>query len=524
MADEDNRNRMETPSKPVSYTQVLAAHNLKCICVIPKDSQKRFYDTFYYKSSEKDKLWMIFADNFDSDVFGKLHFDVQNEMFKTLKDKPKTIHHLRCICDMPIENQKIFYDTLFHNKTEKESIWMNFAGNLDPDLFRKLHFDIQNDMFQTLKDKPEIIAKLLKNIRIDRFRCFQMLDCDRQLDQFVQNAINACNARSSSHFLNRMYMLCLLNLAKRHINQENRLTLTRACNVLYRDRPKEDLDKIMQADGHMRVLPKNSGYPIRGDPYSPINHKLEVFRPKGLFFASSVSKDDTPRKTSPYGDFRLSIPIKELLDHVNNGRIYFADFYSMGGLFQYVTLVVTKPSSAQTVQDVPVDKWCSNNLIRLSTTGQKLAKLSPDVQSGPEQSNPFLFYDTSARRWMTCAGVWVHVFYTEDIDISSESLDRMGATISPMEIPEKPRNQWKPREDRFQYDVRGFGFDSPVYDNPGHGYGYPGYGRTGYCYPGYRCTGYGYSGYGSTGNGYPRYSSPGRGKSGYKMVDEKLTY
>ena len=90
-------------------------------------------------------------------------------------------------------------------------------------------------------------------------------------------------------------------------------------------------------------------------------------------------------------------------------------------------------------------EWCSNNLIRLSTTGRKLATLSPDVESGPEQTNPFVFYDTSARRWMTCGGVWLHVFYTEDIDISDEELAKMGATLAPMECPEKPFKYLKRR-------------------------------------------------------------------------------
>ena len=78
---------------------------------------------------------------------------------------------------------------------------------------------------------------------------------------------------------------------------------------------------------------------------------------------------------------------------------------------------------------VSIDEWCSNNLIRLSTR-EKLATLSADAESRSEQINPFLFYDTSAQQWMTCGGVWVHVFYTEDIDISPESLQQMGAEVT----------------------------------------------------------------------------------------------
>ena len=473
----------------------------------------------------------------------------------------EALHKLQIISKAPKLCQKLLYDDIFYNAGKKHKLWMMFVDNFYRATFVRLHVDIQEDMFRMFKDKPDNIVSVLNHLETDdRYRCFQMLESDQLLESLVRNTLHERSVNPACHFLNRMYLLCLLTLAKSHLNEENRLMFTQECNVLYRNKPKWYFDKILNGKKCMRVYPKVTvnGQGAQGDPYSPINHEKEGFRPRGLFFASSVGKDGTPCKTSPYGNTRLSIPIEELIN-VNEDSIYFADFYCRGGRYHYVTLLVTKLGSTKKVQKIPINKWCSNNLIRLSTTGQDLSELSTDLEPCSEQQNPFLFYDEYTERWMTCGGVWLHVFYTEDIDISPESLDKMGATISPTEIPEKPRNQWKPREDRFHYDVRGFGFDSPVYDHPGHGYamydhpehgyamydhpghgyamydhpghgyamyghpghgyGYPGYGRTGYYYPGYSCTGYGYSGYGSTGYGYPRYSSPGRGKSGYKMAD-----
>ena len=172
----------------------------------------------------------------------------------------------------------------------------------------------------------------------------------------------------------------LLQMAQSYVNtpQEDFYLIT----WFYRNKPRHYFDKILAADGVMRMYMKDKG----GDPRSHINGKLE-----GLFFATHVDwLTGQPPNRSPFGDTRLSIPASEILD--DDVRIYFADFYCKQlGRPHYVTLVVTRPYSI-------ADRFCDRKLIRLD-----------------KYNNDFLRKDmhgVSVRR-----KVLVEVLYTEDIDV-----------------------------------------------------------------------------------------------------------
>ena len=133
---------------------------------------------------------------------------------------------MRSIYSLPKVYQKHLYDTLFDEIDKKEKLWATFVLKFDSEVFDDLHRDIQEDMFKTLHQ-----------------RFYRILDY-WHVKRIIQDSIDECNETTSSHFLNRTYLLCLLTLAKRHLKTNNRLKYTKPCNVLYRNKPQSYFYKI----------------------------------------------------------------------------------------------------------------------------------------------------------------------------------------------------------------------------------------------------------------------------------------
>ena len=132
------------------------------------------------------------------------------------------------------------------------------------------------------------------------------------------------------------------------------------CNLLYRNRPREYFDAILQNNkGIMKPVMKNRG----GDPRNPINNKLEA-----VFFTASVrrgSTDGEPIEKSPYGPSRFQASIEYLIDPYKY-NLYFADFYCSGSNYHYISLVVAEvDSEADDIcySNLPLLKWDNNEFL-----------------------------------------------------------------------------------------------------------------------------------------------------------------
>jgi len=156
------------------------------------------------------------------------------------------------------------------------------------------------------------------------------------------------------------------------------------CEYLYRNKPKKYFDVCGDI---MKIYLKDAS----GDLRSPINGEIY-----GLFFLANVNREGQPLTSSPFGDKRILICIKEVLRLTPN--MFFADFYCMRNkqdkkVTHYVTIVLTRPRSS-------ADQFCNRCLPRL------------DVNC-----NPFL-YKEADHIWVSKA-VFVEVFVTEDLDVTN---------------------------------------------------------------------------------------------------------
>ena len=168
-----------------------------------------------------------------------------------------------------------------------------------------------------------------------------------------------------------------------------------ACKIFYRNKSPQYFDQCQKKDNIMKMYLKDNN----GDPRSPINGRI-----KGLFFATGVDQDTgQPTNWSHFGAKRVSIPSKTML--MTNSNLYFADFYcKCDSKAHYVTLVLTKPGSK-------TDGFCEKNLI------------SVDIGN-----NDFL-YHSSENEVRVTNKVWVEVFYTEDVDLSSLEIPMKRVTV-----------------------------------------------------------------------------------------------
>ncbi|ESO05637.1 hypothetical protein HELRODRAFT_171296 [Helobdella robusta] len=185
----------------------------------------------------------------------------------------------------------------------------------------------------------------------------------------------------------------LMNRATPHY-QTGRLVL---CKYLYRNKPLKYFEDIVnKRSSIMKTYVKDNS----GDPRNPINGKLN-----GLFFLASVNKGSLtgePKKTSQFGNTRLTVPVNILFD-VHNCKLYFTDFFCMRGKEHFVTLVLTLENSE-------ADRFCQEKLIPLNVF-----------------NNPFLMYDlhSASFRVPDCKIFTVEVFYTENVNLHSGKITKV---------------------------------------------------------------------------------------------------
>ncbi|XP_067675479.1 phytanoyl-CoA hydroxylase-interacting protein-like [Haliotis asinina] len=185
------------------------------------------------------------------------------------------------------------------------------------------------------------------------------------------------------------YLLKLLEKANKHCFGGVSETVLH----LYRNKPSAYFDDIQSNKGNlMEKYLKDNG----GDPYCPLNGRLE-----GLFFGVTLRGGALPQM-SPFGDTRVILPLHSVFD--DSAKLYFADFFCMpvGANTHYVVLVITKDGSES-------DRFCE----------QELIKLDP-------YNNRFLSKHGGRYQTLSRQGLWVEVFYTEHVDISSLLLTRTG--------------------------------------------------------------------------------------------------
>ncbi|XP_046574906.1 phytanoyl-CoA hydroxylase-interacting protein-like isoform X2 [Haliotis rubra] len=178
---------------------------------------------------------------------------------------------------------------------------------------------------------------------------------------------------------------------------------------LYRNKPSAYFDNIQTNRANlMEKYLKDKG----GDPRCPINGRLE-----GLFFGVTL-RDGALPSWSPFGDTRVILPLSSVFD--DSAKLYFADFFCMpgGADTHYVVLVITKDGSVS-------DRFCEQELIKLDPYNNRFLSRHGDR------------YQTLSRQQL-----WVEVFYTEHVDISSLVLTRtgvLGIGHSLGGIPKDPR-------------------------------------------------------------------------------------
>ena len=158
------------------------------------------------------------------------------------------------------------------------------------------------------------------------------------------------------------------------------------CHSFYRNKHPDYFEKIHYfQNGIMDMHVKDH----HGDQANPINGQLP-----GIFFGVSVDrKTGFPPLTSKFGTIRLSIQAEIFLN--SNTNLYFSDFYCVNKA-HYVLLVITKIYSN-------ADMFCNQHLVRLD-----------------KYNNPFLWIERGPiPRVMVTSGIWLEVFWTENVDIKS---------------------------------------------------------------------------------------------------------
>jgi len=181
----------------------------------------------------------------------------------------------------------------------------------------------------------------------------------------------------------------LKDAASEHLHEiaylQERFTTYAPCTWFYRNKPISYFKKVRVNGGVMKTLLKDAS----GDERSPINGEIS-----GLFFLTNVGYKGEPFTMSPFGDTRLLVDARAMLDFAPN--VYFADFYCMNGNNHYVTLVLARPGSV-------ANQLCKERLIKLTLTDQ--------------QYNPFIFVSDGQLKVLEGKQLIVEVFFTENLDI-----------------------------------------------------------------------------------------------------------
>ncbi|KAK6051706.1 hypothetical protein COOONC_10791 [Cooperia oncophora] len=139
-----------------------------------------------------------------------------------------------------------------------------------------------------------------------------------------------------------------------------------------------------------------------GQPANRINGIIS-----GLFFSARVYADGSLPTQSPFGNVRMMVPPNALLDPTIN-NFYFADFYC-NYYTHYVTVVICRKGSE-------TDSYCY----------MKLHQMDPE-------DNPFLTVSAPrhghyAPTYFVNSGVWVEIYYTEDVPLWLGRFDSIQTT------------------------------------------------------------------------------------------------
>ncbi len=166
---------------------------------------------------------------------------------------------------------------------------------------------------------------------------------------------------------------------------------------MYRNKPFQYFNDIIQNKGCIMHKYKKD---FNGDPGSPINGAID-----GLFFHIWLDRTGNPFRQSPYGDVRISLPLK---DYIIPGfhNVYFADFWCHN-IQHYVTLVVTERGSRE-------DRFCQEHLPELGLHGH---------------SNPFFFFDHARNKFLCSSKPVVEILYCMDINLENVFKRRAGCNF-----------------------------------------------------------------------------------------------
>uniref|UniRef100_A0A1I7X1W2 PHYHIP_C domain-containing protein n=1 Tax=Heterorhabditis bacteriophora TaxID=37862 RepID=A0A1I7X1W2_HETBA len=130
---------------------------------------------------------------------------------------------------------------------------------------------------------------------------------------------------------------------------------------------------------------------------------------KGLFFSARVQPDGTLPMQSPFGNVRMMVAAPTLLDP-SIYNYYFADFYC-NYITHYVTIVICKKGSE-------TDNYCYTRLRKLNAEDNPFLKVIPP-------HHPYYVPTFYVNR-----GVWVEIYFTEDIPLNWGRFDSIIATVA----------------------------------------------------------------------------------------------
>ena len=174
----------------------------------------------------------------------------------------------------------------------------------------------------------------------------------------------------------------LMKRAMKSINPSD----TSTCMWFYRNKSERYFSDITSKHGGvMKTYLKDAS----GDSRSPINGEIN-----GLFFMSNV-QDGQPQEQSPFGNTRLLVNAKVLLDLAPN--VYFADFYCLNRKEKdhYITLVLARPGSDG-------DILCQERL--------------PKINIYNKNASQFLYIERGEVR--VTSKFMVELFFTEDLEVA----------------------------------------------------------------------------------------------------------
>ncbi|KAI1732486.1 phytanoyl-CoA hydroxylase-interacting protein-like [Ditylenchus destructor] len=170
---------------------------------------------------------------------------------------------------------------------------------------------------------------------------------------------------------------------------------------VYRCKPKVYWNDISyRRNGIMEKYIKDNN----GQAASPVN--AEIY---GLFFTARSLSDGSMVTTSPFGDFRMKIPAKKLLDP-ERVNYYFSDYYC-NRLAHYVTVVICENGSE-------TDDYCREKLVQLDPEDNPFLMVQKSENSDPQ--SPYTFFVNNK--------TWVEIYYTENVPMNYGTFEKIQAT------------------------------------------------------------------------------------------------